>query len=229
MGLSIADIDQWNPESISAVGAASVARADAASRASSLLKDLSAFKSWQGAASDAAQTRTRILAFGLHQHGEAASAVVKAVNTAANEVRHIKTQLNGLRVTLGRYGIIIDANNSRAVPPPNLSSMSAANRTLAQGITTVGQQSLDDIRKAADLVDTHLADALKTRRAEYKHDDFDLDTQFVRWQGLPGGGAPQGVTDSGTDCINATLTVIQITLATYTLHGGGGSNGKHCK
>ena len=79
MGLSIADIDQWNPESISAVGAASAARADAASQAGSRLKDLSAFKSWQGASSDAAQARTQGLASALDQHGRDASAVVNAV------------------------------------------------------------------------------------------------------------------------------------------------------
>ena len=230
MGLSIADIDKWNPESISAVGAASATRADAASLAGSRLKDLSAFKSWQGTASDAAQTRTQVLALGLDHHGQAASTVATAANTAANEVRQIKNQLNGLRSTLGQYGIIVDANGSRAVPPPNLSSMSPANAKLVQNMTTIGQQSLDKIRQAADQADTYLADALKSKGAEKsKQDDFDLDTQFVRAQALPGGGAPQGITASGTDCINATLTVIQITIATYTIHGGGGSHGRHCK
>jgi hypothetical protein len=195
MGLSIADIDQWNPESISAVGAASAARADAASQAGSRLKDLSAFKSWQGAGSDAAQARTQGLASALDQHGRDASAVVNAANTAANEVRQVKSQLSELRSTLGQYGIMVDANGSRAVPPPNLSSMSPANRKLVQDMTTIGQQSLDRIRQAADLADTHLATAMKP-----KHDDFDLDTQFVRAQALPGGGAPQGLTDSTLEC-----------------------------
>lgn len=68
-----------------------------------------------------------------------------------------------------------------------------------------------------------------TNSTPTKHDDFNLDTQYSRAQVLPSGGAPEGLTASGTDCINATLTVIQITIATYTIHGGGGSNGKHCK
>ena len=55
MGLSIADIDTWNPESISAVGAAAAARAAAAQQASSGLQGLSAFDSWQGEAANAAQ------------------------------------------------------------------------------------------------------------------------------------------------------------------------------
>jgi hypothetical protein len=218
MGLSIADIDKWNPESISAVGAASAARADAASQAGSRLKDLSAFKSWKGAASDAAQANTRVLAFALDQHGQAASTAVNAVNTAANEVRQIKDQLDGLRATLGRYGIIVDANGSRAVPPPNLSSMSAANRKLVQDITIIGQQSLDKIRQAADLADTHLADALKTKGAETpKQDDFDLDTQFVRSQALPGGGAPEGLTDSTIDCGNYITGLTPLTLTYLSL------------
>jgi hypothetical protein len=217
MGLSIADIDKWNPESVSAVGAASAARAGAASQAGSRLQDLSAFKSWQGAGSDAAQARTRVLAFGLDQHGQTASAVVQAANTAAIEVRQVKSQLNELRSTLGQYGIIVDANGSRAVPPPNLSSMSPANRKLVQDMTTIGQQSLDKIRQAADLADTHLASALKTKAAESKPDDFDLDTQFVRSQALPGGGAPQGLTDSTIDCGNYITGLTPLTLTYLSL------------
>ncbi|MGE2726070.1 hypothetical protein [Mycolicibacterium pulveris] len=217
MGLSIADIDTWNPESISAVGTASAGRADAAAQANARLKNLSAFKSWQGTASDAAQTHTRILAFGLAQHSQAASKVGRAANTAANEVRQIKSQLNELRVTLGQYGITVDANGSRTVPPANLSAMSPANRELVLSMTTIGQQSLDRIRQAADLADTHLAEALKTKGAESKQDDFDLDTQFVRSQALPGGEAPRGLTDSGIDCANYVTQLTGITTTYLSL------------
>jgi hypothetical protein len=228
MGLSIADIDRWNPESISAVGAASAARADAASQAGSRLQKLSAFNNWQGAASDAAQAQTQVLAVGLDQHGQAVSAVAKAANTAANEVRQIKSQLNGLRGTLGQYGIIVDPNGNRAVPPPNLSAMSPANAKLVQEMTTIGQQSLDKIRQAADHADTHLAKALKTDGAESKRDDFDLDVQFVRSQCLPGGDVPAGTADV-TAYTAVTLTVTQITQTKTWWTQPGGSKGRHCK
>src|SRR5690349_3515642 len=85
MRLSIADVERWNPESISAVGAASAARADAASDAGSRLKELSAFDSWQGTASDAAQARTRVVAAALDEHRQAAEIVATAAKTGANE------------------------------------------------------------------------------------------------------------------------------------------------
>ncbi|MCV7282820.1 hypothetical protein H7J88_24600 [Mycolicibacterium flavescens] len=209
MGLSIADIDKWSPESISAVGSASAARADAASQAGSRLKELSAFRSWQGAGADAAQARTQALALGLDLHNQDAAAVAKAASTAANEVRQVKTQLSELRSTLGQFGITVDAGGSRAVPPPNMASMSAANQKLVQDMTTIGQQSLDRLRQAADLTDMHLANAMKP-----KHDEFDLDTQFVRAQALPGGGMPQGFVDSSIDCGQyiTALTGIATTL-----------------
>ena len=40
MGLSIADVDKWNPDSLTAVGAASTARANAAAEADSALRGL---------------------------------------------------------------------------------------------------------------------------------------------------------------------------------------------
>ncbi|BBZ56910.1 hypothetical protein MPHO_39020 [Mycolicibacterium phocaicum] len=221
MSLSIADIDRWSPEAITAVGAAATARAKVASQAGSRLKNLPVFDSWQGEGAKAAQARTYALAAGLERHGQAASAVAVATAIAANEVRQVKTQLVELRSVLGQYGITVDANGSRAVPPTNLSSLPAATRRMVQDTTTTGQQSLDRLRQAADTADSHLAAALKTKSA-----DFDLDTQYSRAQGLRE-PVPAGFTT--TDCINATLTVIQITIATYTIHGGGGSNGKHCK
>ena len=65
-------------------------------------------------------------------------------------------------------------------------------------MTTVGQQSLDKIRQAANQTDALLAGAMKTA----KQDDFDLDTQYSRVQGLPGGGAKLGIAESSVDCGN---------------------------
>ena len=159
-----------------------LARANAAAQASSRLAALSAFNHWQGAGAGAAQARTQVLADGLDRHGQDASTVATAANTAANEVRQIKSQLSELRSTLGQYGIIVDANGSRVRAADELVVAAEAKRKLVQDMTTVGQQSLDKIRQAADLADTHLAAAMKTKA----RDDFDLDTQYARSQGFPG-------------------------------------------
>lgn len=222
MGLSISDIDQWSPESISAVSAAIEARAEAAEQAGSRLKGLSVFDSWQGAGADAAQARTQVLADVVDQHGQAVVTVSKAATIAANEVRQIKTQLAGLRSTLGQYGIVVDAANSRVVPPTNVSSLSPAHRKLVEDVALIGQQSVDKIRQAADLADAHLANAMKGKR-----DDFDLDTQYARPQGLRG-DVPAGATDV-TAYTAITLTVTQITQTKTWWTQPGGSKGKHCK
>ncbi|RUP27040.1 MAG: hypothetical protein EKK51_28255 [Mycolicibacterium sp.] len=159
MGLSIADVDKWNPDSLTAVGAASTARANAAAEADSALRGLSAFDSWQGTGANAARVRTQAYADNLDGHGREASAVATAAKTAANEVRQVKSQLSELRSTLGQYGITVDAYGSRVVPPTNLSSLPPALRTLVQGVTRAGQQSLDQIRQAADHADGLLAGA----------------------------------------------------------------------
>jgi hypothetical protein len=163
MGLSIADIDKWNPESLSAVGAAGASRAGAASAASSSLGGLSAFESWQGQGAAAAEQKTQVHANGLAQHGQGASAVATAANRAANEVRQIKSQLTDLRSTLGQYGITVDAKGSRIVPPTNLSSLPAQTRKMVQDLSKTGQQALDRIRQAADSADDLLANALKPK------------------------------------------------------------------
>ncbi len=222
MGLSISDIDQWSPESISAVSAAIAARAEAAEQAGSRLKGLSVFDSWQGAGADAAQVRTQVLADVIDQHGQAVVTVSKAATIAADEVRQIKTQLAGLRSTLGQYGIVVDAANSRVVPPTNVSSLPPAHRKLVEDVALIGQQSVDKIRQAADLADAHLANAMKGKR-----DDFDLDTQYARPQGLRG-DVPAGATDV-TAYTAITLTVTQITQTKTWWTQPGGSKGKHCK
>jgi hypothetical protein len=228
MSLSIVDIDNWNPESISAVGAASMARANAAAQASSRLAAISAFDHWKGAGAGAAQARTQVLADDLDHHGHAASTVATAANTAANEVRQIKNQLGELRSTLGQYGMIVDANGSRVVPPANFSSLSPANRNLVQDMAAIGQQSLDKIRQAADQADAHLAAAMKTKGT----DDFNLDTQYARPAGLVGGPLPE----SGVDCVQLTVQITGLTVAggglTVAMHSkfyGCGSGGAHCK
>lgn len=175
MGLSVADIDVWNPDSLSAVGAASKTRAMAASRASAGLGGLSAFDKWQGSAACAAQQRTRAHADCLDRHRQGASVVTQAANTAANEVRQVKSQLNELRSTLGQYGMTIDANGSRVVPPTNLSSLPEATRKLVQDVSKAAQQALDRIRQAADQADDLLSGALKKtgERPKKLGTDFD--------------------------------------------------------
>ena len=223
MGLSIADIDSWNPESIRAVAVASEARASAASQASARLKDLSAFKSWQGSGADAAQTRTHRLAKGVEEHGRSVSRVATAANVAAGEVQQVKSQLDQLRSTLGQYGITVDPANSRVVPPPNMASLSPAHRNLVQNMAVIGQQSLDRIRLAADLTDAHLALAIRPNG-----DDFDLDTQYANVQNViaPHPAGTVEITVGGTA---VTVTVVQITQTKTWWTQPGGSNGKHCK
>lgn len=227
MGLSIADIDTWNPESISAVGAAAAARAAAAQQASSGLQGLSAFDSWQGEAANAAQARTQTHAANLDHHGQSASAVATAANTAANEVRQVKSQLSELRSTLGQYGMTVDANSSRVLPPTNMSSLSTANRKLVQEAAKTGQQSLDKLRQAADQADDLLASAMTASNGNElrgidggkvgqddgphrpypgqtlpvsNHDDFDLDTQFNRAVGDTKSPMPVGSARSWAQC-----------------------------
>lgn len=230
MGLSVADIDEWDPESISAVGAAAAARAAAASEAWSSLMGLSAFDAWRGEGADAARARTEKYADGLDQHGQAASAVAVAANTAANEIRQVKRQLAELRATLGQYAITVDARGSRVVPPTNLSSLTPATRNLVQDATKIGQQSLDQLRWAAEQADAHLSNAMDpigTSKAS-----FDLDTQFNRPQGLVGGPGGAPPPESGYECVAGvtavTMTVVQVTQTKTWWTQPGGSNGKHC-
>jgi hypothetical protein len=223
MNLSVADIDKWNPESISAVVTASTARANAAAQASSKLAALSAFDHWQGAGAGAAQTRTQVLADGLAEHGQTASTVAAAASTAANEVRQIKTQLDGLRSTLGQYGMSVDANGSRVVPPTNMSSLPESKRKMVQDMATVGQQSLDKIRQAADMADAHLAAAMKARGT----DDFDLDTQYVRSAGFVA-PPPEGTVDLTIAITGPATAVTAITQTKTWWTQPGGSKGKHC-
>ena len=176
---------------------------------------------------NAAQARTQTHAANLDHHGQSASAVATAANTAANEVRQVKSQLSELRSTLGQYGMTVDANSSRVLPPTNMSSLSTANRKLVQEAAKTGQQSLDKLRQAADQADDLLASAMTASNGNElrgidggkvgqddgphrpypgqtlpvsNHDDFDLDTQFNRAVGDTKSPMPVGSARSWAQC-----------------------------
>lgn len=168
MSLSIADIDRWDSDAINAVSQASTNRAQSTTQASGALGGLSAFDSWQGPASTAALARTQLHATGLETHGQDASGIANATRVAANEVNQIKTELSSLRASAASWGIRIDPVTSRAIPPPNLDSLSDETRQLVQTMTKSTQATIDSLRTAADNADGLLANAVKNSKHEVK-------------------------------------------------------------
>lgn len=160
MGLNVADIDRWDSSAINAVSQTIASRAEAASRATGTLGNLSAFQNWSGQGSASALQQTQARAADLSSHAQDSSAVATAARTAANEVSQVKSQLAALRSTAGAYGIVIDAATSR-VMAPSVESLQAASKQLVETMVKNTQSAVDKLLQAADKADDLLAKAFE--------------------------------------------------------------------
>ena len=89
MGLNIADVDRWDLAAINAVSQVSASRADAASRASGTLENLTVFQNWSGEGSVAALQQTQARTADLNGHVRDSSSVANAARTAAERSQNL--------------------------------------------------------------------------------------------------------------------------------------------
>lgn len=166
MTLTIADIDQWDPEAVAAVGTASGVRAESATETSSVLGALPAFTTWSGDASQAASVATSLRRTVLDEHGLEAAGIASAASTAATEVAAVKQQLADVRSTAGLWGITIDSLTGQAQPPLNYDALSLPQKLLMPVLLEYTQYSADLVREAADKADELLAAVIEGRSDE---------------------------------------------------------------
>jgi hypothetical protein len=155
-GLSVADIDRWQPGDVREVFHAARSRNEANQLASHGLATLPAFQSWGGAAADAAKHSVEQTRKDLDKDGREALAVAMAADRAADGIESVKAQLQRLRDALGPAGLTIDPVADKIVASSTFKG-TAAELSAKQAQF---QPTLDAILGEATVVDEELAQAI---------------------------------------------------------------------
>jgi hypothetical protein len=156
-GLSVADIDRWQPGDVREVFHAARSRAEANQVAADGLAGLPAFQSWGGEAADAAKHSVEQTRKDLDKDGREALAVAMAADRAADGIESVKAQLQRLRDALGAAGLTIDPVADKIVASSTFKG-TAAELSAKQAQF---QPQLDAILGEATVVDEELAQAIE--------------------------------------------------------------------
>lgn len=143
-GLSLVDIDRWNPDAVREVFHAARNRAEATSIAADALATLPVFATWGGRAADAAGNAIEATRRDLDAHGNEALAVARAADRAADRIAKVKHDLAVLREDIAAAHATIDPLSNNVIP--------AGQAAL--------QARLDAIVGAANAADEELANAI---------------------------------------------------------------------
>jgi len=190
------------------LGTAAQAVADAGRRASVLSGDL--IDAHQGFVAGA----TRILTGNDHTD----TALYQLLDRAAALTQRGRSQLDAI---VDRTRSLAAAAVTTRTPAGQRALLQALRSEVsnADAVVNSTQQQASDIAGQIRSLDYHGA------REAGSHDDFNLDTQYARPQGLPGGAPADGDTPAWTAL---TLTVVQVTQ-TKTWWTQPWSKGEHCK
>lgn len=156
-GLSVADIDRWQPGDVREVFHAARSRNEANQVAADGLSTLPAFQSWGGEAADAAKRSVDQTRKDLDQDGREALAVAMAADRAADGIDSVQAQLQRLRDALGPAGLTIDPVADKVVASSTFKG-TAADLSAKQAQF---QPQLDAILGEATVVDEELAQAIE--------------------------------------------------------------------
>lgn len=155
-GLSVADVERWNSQSVREVFDAARQRGAAALDAARGLDALQVFASWGGDAAAAARTAIAVTRADLDAHGAEAMAVAHATRDAAERIDAVKARLQRLEDRAGALGLVVDAATSRV----DLGSRPVGGPVDGLLNAIALQHELDAILAEADEVDDALATAI---------------------------------------------------------------------
>jgi hypothetical protein len=161
-GLSVADLDRWQPGDVREVFHAARSRAEANQQASHGLGTLPVFETWGGDAADAARHAVGQTRKDLDQDGREALAVAMAADRAADGIETVKAKLATLRSDLDAAHLTLDPVTDQILAGPGFTGSAADLSTLQAQF----QPRLDAILGEATLIDEELAQAIQMADGE---------------------------------------------------------------
>lgn len=118
MGITLADVQNWQPEQIDEVSQAAAQRARTSGEAAETLRNLSVFGTWKGEAGEAAQQAINQSATTLSLSQKEAFLVALGAGKAAGDVRKVKNDLQSLMdYANAAPHVQIDLATNSVIPP----------------------------------------------------------------------------------------------------------------
>ncbi|WP_233209098.1 hypothetical protein [Mycobacterium sp. ENV421] len=168
VGISLADLDRWDPGAIRGVAAAAGNRAthfrDVAHNQGAIIAKLE----WQGASQEAATARAQVISNSLLEHADECDQAGRDVSSVASDVESIKAEWSRIQRMADRWGITIDIANS------SLECFHSADPTQQaenQRHLEIVHDAIVDLLRHADSTDRHLAAALDNAASEIADGD----------------------------------------------------------
>ncbi|MDT5109611.1 MAG: hypothetical protein QOE20_1501 [Mycobacterium sp.] len=158
MGLTLADLDRWDPEAVHSVFAAATARAADTRTTATAVGDVMTAVPGEGQAHDAATQATGRVLADLTSHAADCDAVGRAAETAEGEIRAVKDSWRKILRMADRWGISINiATNELSYLPP-ADPKAAAEQ--ARRLDTLHAE-IEDLLRRANNADADLAAAIR--------------------------------------------------------------------
>lgn len=173
MPLSLADLDQWNPDSIHEVFQATLSRAEVTRLTADSLTRVIAAVPWSGEAHDAALRENNAIAADLRLHAAEVEAVSRAASIAEVEIRAVKSDWQKICRMADRWGITIDTATNSIVPPDPLPDDADEVERRMQ----ILEDQIVALLQRADDADSDLAAAIDGASGQESADDLNRGVQ----------------------------------------------------
>ena len=177
MGITLADVQGWQPEQIDEVSQAAAQRARTSGQTAETLRNLSVFGTWKGEAGEAAQQAINQSATTLALSQKEAFLVALGAGQAAADVRKVKTDLQSL----------IDYAN--AAPAVQLDL--ASNSVIPPDTTGMTEEDIETLRKKTEEVENKMTAVLAAAQ--------EADADLARVLTAATGGDPELPGEQGTN------------------------------
>lgn len=159
MTITLAELDQWNPDAIAEVFAAVTDHTVAVRQTSHGIGQVMNAVPWEGSAHDAAAAASNGLQVELMLHGDQLDAVAGAARVAEAEVRAIRSEWSRICRMAQRWGITIDIDRNELVPPDPLPTDPDDRIRLGRHMDVVGDEIVALLGRAEN-ADRDLAAAI---------------------------------------------------------------------
>ncbi len=157
-GLTLSDIERWDPTTVHQVFGDAMRRAIGSRDAAARVYNLTTFSGWSGDAADAARDSATRIMVDLNAHADSCEAVAKAAKAAAVDIEAVKSQLRQIKGQLA-YGITLDETTATVLPPPAIASRQSAGEIKAK--VDLLQRALNHLMDLASEADDELAAAIR--------------------------------------------------------------------
>jgi hypothetical protein len=108
VGVTLADLDRWDPAGIRVVSDAASARAAETRTVAADIDGIMSQLQWQGESHEGASLKAKTISSELLIHADVCDEASRAVGAAASEVESIKSEWQRIQRLADRYGIVVN-------------------------------------------------------------------------------------------------------------------------